>query len=445
MKPLERSDMLRVARWTVIGAAVIAFFVTGWLPQVALATFPGKNGKITYVVHPSDNTADLEIYTMAADGSAQTRLTHDGFLDDGGSSWSPDGERLAYARCMPGLDASGHKQCVNVEIYVINADGTGATQLTNDSATDLAPSWSPDGERIAFVSNRGGTYEVYVMSSNGSGQIRLTSGCDCNGSDRNGTPVTPSWSPDGERIAFDSFREGSWDVYTMNADGSAVTRLTNDAAKDIAPNWSPDGDKIAFQSNRSGTDEIYTMNADGSSQARLTAESADERGPMWSPDQTKIAFESNRSGTTEIYTMNADGSAPARMTTSDLFGAFIQTWQTLPIAPTISDLHVNHARIDLDALRSRVTAATKLKLSFKFKLSKIATIKVRLYRRQGRKNVSVGSFTRDGASGANKLVLPTKSAKKLRRVASYEATLQATDLLGKKSKRKSVSFKVVGK
>ena len=118
-------------------------------------------------------------------------------------------------------------------IYVMNADGSGKTQLTENAASHDTPSWSPDGQCIAFASLQGGNVDIYVMNADGSDQTRLT---EDSVPDRQ-----PSWSPDGRRIAFASFRRANWNIYVMNADGSDQTRLTEDSASDSQPSWSPVG------------------------------------------------------------------------------------------------------------------------------------------------------------------------------------------------------------
>ena len=178
----------------------------------------------------------------------------------------------------------------------------GATPFSQTAA--LAQ--SSDG-RIAFISNRDGNWEIYAMNADGSDVVRLT--------DNSADDGCQSWSSDGRRIAFESTRDGYYAIYAMNADGSNRTRLTNNpSAGDGCPSWSPDGRRIAFQSDRDGNQEIYAMNADGSNQRRLTSNDARDRDPAWSPDGRRIAFSSERDGNSEIYVMNADGSGVVRVT-----------------------------------------------------------------------------------------------------------------------------------
>ena len=243
----------------------------------------------------SNRDGNFEIYAMNADGSGVVRLTNNSATDYA-PSWSPDGRRIAF---------NSHRD-ENWEIYAMNADGSGLTNLTNNSAHDYNPSWSPDGRRIAFSSDRDGNSEIYAMNADGSGVVRLTNNSAGDGD--------PSWSPDGRRIAFTSDRDGNDEIYAMNADGSGVARLTNNPARDEYPSWSPDGRRIAFVSERDGNYEIYAMNADGSGLARLTHNPADDEHPSWSPDGRRIAFASNRDGNWEIYAMNADGSGVTRLT-----------------------------------------------------------------------------------------------------------------------------------
>ncbi len=206
----------------------------------------------------------------------------------------------------------------NSEIYVMNADGTGVTRLTNNPASDSQPALSPDGARIAFVSNRDGVSEIYVMNADGTGLTRLThtpiSGVESVFSPSNSQPV---FSPDGTQIAFTK-RFGSGEaanneIFVMNAfTGAGATNLTNNPAGDDQPAYSPDG-RIAFVRFQNATRNIYIMNGDGTGQANLTNNTASNGGPVFGRDG-RIAFFSDRDGNNEIYFMNANGTGVTRLT-----------------------------------------------------------------------------------------------------------------------------------
>ena len=209
-------------------------------------------------------------------------------------------DRIAFVSNRGGELGAAH-----IDIYVMNADGSGVVQLTDNRAADWEPSWSPDGRRIAFASDRGGGWEVYVMNADGSGIVQLTYNRVNDGG--------PNWSLDG-RIAFHSDRDGDWEVYVMNADGSGVVQLTDNRALDGHPSWSPDGQRIAFHSDRDGCCDIFVMNTDGTGVMRLTDESSSDWWPSWSSDGRRIAFSSNRNGQWGTYLMNADGSGVVQLT-----------------------------------------------------------------------------------------------------------------------------------
>jgi len=128
--------------------------------------------------------------------------------------------------------------------------------------------------------------------------------------------VMPWTKPPRGKIAFMSDRDGNAEIYVMNADGSNQVRLTNNSSADTDPAWSPDSKKIAFTSDRDGNDEIYVMNANGTVLTRLTHDPGTDKEPSWSPDGSKIAFTSDRGGTFEVYAMKNDGSSPKRLTST---------------------------------------------------------------------------------------------------------------------------------
>jgi len=179
----------------------------------------------------------------------------------------------------------------NSEIYVVNVDGTGLQRLTNDPALDVEPAWSPDGKRIAFASDRAGSWDIYVMDADGSNLVRRTEG---------GSSFSPAWSEDGKQVAFSSLRDGEYGIYVMNLDGDWAhpERVGFEMGWNGHPAWSPGGERIAFVSDWRAFDfvyDLYVMEADGSAVTRLLA------GPLpgppwtyyfqpaWSPDGAKIA------------------------------------------------------------------------------------------------------------------------------------------------------------
>src|SRR6266540_1762763 len=212
----------------------------------------------------------------------------------------PGPGRLIFTRLGNGL----------VDLYAMDVNGHNLEQLTTSFAFDDWGAWSPDTFKILFQSNRipdttvAVHYHIYVMNSDGSNVGQLTFGDSTDS-------YHPAWSPDGTKIAFVSNRDGNAEVYVMNAaDGSGLVNVTNDPGSDFAPSWSPDGTKIAFQSDRQTDFAVWAMNADGSNPTRLTDPSTAAGAPSWSPDGTRIAYEQGG----DLWVMNVDGSRKIRIT-----------------------------------------------------------------------------------------------------------------------------------
>jgi TolB protein len=169
-------------------------------------------------------------------------------------AWSPDGRRIAF---ISDRDGAGP------QIYVMNADGSNQTRLTKDDTRDYNPAWSPDGRRITYYAERGDQKDqVWVMNSDGSGPKLLTAGVGHN--------IFPAFSADGSRVVFTSKREGDefFHIYSVKTDGTDLRRLSDQEAFFARP--SPDGKKIAFTAGRFPESAIYVMNSDGAGVVRLT-------------------------------------------------------------------------------------------------------------------------------------------------------------------------------
>lgn len=284
--------------------------VTPATPAATPGTVP-----MTKIAFASRRDGEGEIYALWPDGREVNVSNDPG--EDSNPDWSPDGSKIAFAS-----DRGG-----GMHIYVVNADGSGLTKLTEEPGGDMSPRWSPDGKRIAF--SRLGS--LMVMDSDGSNvtlifeispesvddlcqsggfiggwspdgteltfyAATLSSGvghiCIVNvdGSDLrtvvsepSGYHVEPSWSADGEWITYRSIREGNHEVYIVRPDGSSDTNLTNSPAMDVEPDWSPDGEWIVFGSDRGGNMDLYAMRSDGSAVTQLTVNQAKDSDPSWSP------------------------------------------------------------------------------------------------------------------------------------------------------------------
>jgi Tol biopolymer transport system component len=286
--------------------------VAGSPASLALRNHSAQAADLVFV---SERDGDAEIYTMNEDGSGLAQLT-DNSATDAGPTWSPDGSHIAFHSARDGYH----------QIYVMDADGSSQTRLLSSAYWDEWSYWSPAGDQIAFsrISDPDGTglhSEVFVMNSDGTNVTRMTY------SAQPGEAAWPSgWSPDGSQILFYWYREGYDQLWMMNADGSNQHKLTTDTYWNAIPAMSPDGTQIAFSSLRDGDLEIYAMNTDGANPTRLTYTPDQDWRPIWSSDGSKIFFESMRDGPThEIYWMNRDGSQPTRLTNNTAYDGQVAT------------------------------------------------------------------------------------------------------------------------
>jgi Tol biopolymer transport system component len=245
-----------------------------------------------------EDSPDREIWSMNGDGSEPRRLTHNTTADLG-AVWSPNGKTVAFYSINP---------VAGPHIFLVDAGGGEQTPLT--AMRSRWPSWSESG-KIAFDNGGPTSGDIFVVNPDGSGLEQLTHSPAA----RN---IRPDWSPNGQKIAFTSRRDGNDEIYVMNANGSEPTRLTSNGSSDIAPAWSLDGKKIVFQSDRDGDTELYSMNADGSDQTRLTNYPGRDQDADWSPDGRTIVFEQDiepiSDGILQVFVMNTDGSDPTPLT-----------------------------------------------------------------------------------------------------------------------------------
>ena len=305
---------------SILGIVCIAAVVTG--VPVAGGAFPGQNGKIAFV---SDRQgADFDIWTMNPDGTGLLNLTRTSKADEFAPSWRADGRTIAFnSDRVTDTNPEGDH-----EIFVMNADGSGTTQITFNDLDDEDPAWSPDGRQISFARDlnpiRGEVdFDLLTMNADGSGERALTDSAGVQ-------DFQPNWSPDGRRIVFLSDRDGDLEIYTTDRLGADSRQLTFNDASEFVPGWSPDGESIVFTTDRDGNFEIYTMRANGGDQSRLTFTDAGNGYPAWSPDGGEIVFASERDGKAggfgDLYTMNADGSEPTNRTGNRAFD-FHPDWQ----------------------------------------------------------------------------------------------------------------------
>jgi dipeptidyl aminopeptidase/acylaminoacyl peptidase len=305
--------------FTLVGVAVTVALGTGLAASAASQAgngFRGENGRIVY-------EAGHGFALVNPDGSGSVPMPNPARYEHS-PAWSPDGTKIAFQGYARG----------DLDIFVMDGDGSHRRQLTFSRAYDEDPSWSGDGSFLAFESGAPSP-DVWRIDADGSHLELLTHSPGLDGD--------PAISPDGTRIAFTSERDGNLEIYVMNADGSNQVRLTNDGGKvrdlvldevDQNPAWSPDGTRIAFDSSRDDQFEIYSMRADGTDVRRLTDHQSLDAAPAWSPDGKSIAYISDRAGkdSRDIWVMRAYGSAPHRIT----HGAIAQSppdWQALPSAP----------------------------------------------------------------------------------------------------------------
>ena len=281
------------------------------------------------IVFCSDRDGRYDIWVCDLDGSHLTQLTNN-TAEDRAPVWSPDGSRIAFQRRWPGQDT---------EILVMNADGSDIHALTNDTTDDEDPSWSFDGRALVFASRRTGNWEIFSMFADGSTPLNLTTTVTA----EDDSPDCSSNSDD-PQIAFVSDRYGGNDILKMAPDGTGLTRLTNDSRPDYDPDWMPGGSALAYQSFRDGNYEVMYLSTYGGVPINLTNHPNLDVEPCWSSDRRWFAFSANRNTTWDLHLQQWDAPYTAFELTDDaavdsrpdLGGRTMQTDRVL-IGPSGSD------------------------------------------------------------------------------------------------------------
>ena len=291
-------------------AARAALAALAGLTLLSALSCGGGGGAGLRIVFHSNRDGDLDIYIMNEDGTGVRQL-----VNEDGRDFEPDvsadGKTIAYA--------SQPKGSSDTHLYLMDIDGAHRRRLTTSAGVGLAvtddyPHWSPDGGRVAFqrtiATEEGVDADLWLIDVKTGEETQLTD-----------TPAawdsTPSFAADGNSVVFESNRDGpGTDVYRLDLRTQKVARLTSEPGNDLEAKESPDGRHIVFGSERDGDYEIYVMDADGGNVRQLTRNGADDRCGHWSPDGSHISFYSERDGDREIYVMRADGSEVRRLTNS---------------------------------------------------------------------------------------------------------------------------------
>lgn len=261
-----------------------------------------------------------EIYIMDWDGANPQKISSHRSLTMS-PAWSPDGKKIAYTATVQRQRGAPR----NHDLFLYDVATETRRIISFRKGMNSGASFAPDNKSLYLTISQGVSPDIYRMTFDGELMLRLTTG-------PNGAMnVEPTVSPDGSKVAFSSDRSGKTMIFTMNADGNGVKRLTHAGQFNASPAWSPDGKKIAFAGFEKDHFDIFVMNADGTGMIRLTKATkpngrmANNEDPSFSPDGRFVAYTSDRSGTKQIYLSTVDGSEERRVT-NDRFNYYKPRW-----------------------------------------------------------------------------------------------------------------------
>jgi TolB protein len=259
----------------------------------------------TQIAFVSNRSGNKEIWVMDYDGSNQHEITQLKTIALT-PRWSPDATRIAFTCYAPYQGNS------SAQICMYSTDSNRLISFPRYRGTTCCPAWSPDGKQLAFMASGGqGDPGIYTSDADGGHLHRLSLS--------RGVSTSPVWNPKtGQQIIFLSDRAGDPVLYQMNADGSNVEKIAMpDMGYVVDPSWSPNGQLLAFAWRRpSGNFDIYIMDIVSRQLVELTRDTGRNERPSWAPDGRHLVFESTRTGTRQIWTMLADGSEPKEITYS---------------------------------------------------------------------------------------------------------------------------------